>query len=207
MLGLKRRARFLSTLGVPLNLFFSRVLAPLPHPIWMTLLIFIMSAGTLKYNSISNFFNSVLDGTATLTARNTQAPEDRKQMPEEQNFEGKQMDDSDKEEEDTNEREEDIIQRAIRIQLEKEEREAKDAQIDSLHKTGKTDPIVLEQRTAAQTAHPSDTKVPPQASETCNPGAVTGSIAPSCSSPVSETEPLPTPEDTTSEPGRAKDEL
>ena len=166
----------------------------------MTLLISIIFAGTLKYNSISNFFNSILDGTANLTARNTQ-------VPEEQEIERKHIDDSDEEGEDGNEREEDIIHRAIRIQLEKEEREAKDAHIGSLHKTGQTDPVVLEQQTAAETAHPSNMKAPPQASETCNPGTVTGSVAPSCASPVSEREPLPTPEDTTSEPGRAKDEL
>jgi protein disulfide-isomerase A6 len=165
-------------------------------------------AGTLKYNSISNFFNSVLDGSANLTARNTQVPkESHKPMPEEQKIGRKQMDDSDKEEEDTNEREEDIVRRAIRIHLEKEERETTDAYINSLHKTGKTDPAVLEQRTATETAHPFNTKALPQTSETSNPGTVTGSVAPSCASLVSEREPLPTPEDTTSEPGRVKDEL
>jgi len=134
-------------------------------------------------------------------------PEDRKPTPEEPEIGREQMDDSDKEG-DTNEREEDIIHRAIRIQLEKEEREAKDAHIDPLHKTGKADPVVLEQRTAAETAHLSNMKAPPQASETCNPGTVTGSVAPSCASPESERKPLPTnPEDATSEPGRAKDEL
>jgi len=164
--------------------------------------------GTLKYKSISNFFNSILDGTANLTARDTQVPEDsHKPTPEEQEIERNQINDMDKEEEDTNEREEDIIHRAIRIQLEKEEREAKDAHIDSLDKTGKTDPVVLEQRTAAEMAHPFNTKTPPQASETCKPGTVTGSVAPSCVSPVSEKEPLATSEDTTSEPGRVKDEL
>jgi hypothetical protein len=130
-----------------------------------------------------------------------------KRTPEEQEIERKQMDDSDKEEEGTNEREEDIIHRAIRIQLEKEEQESKDAHVDSLHKTDKTDPAVLEERTAAETTHPFKMKAPPQASETCNPGTVTGSVAPSCVSPLSEGEPLPTPEDTTSEPGRVKDEL
>jgi len=157
----------------------------------------------LKYNSISNFFNSILDGTANLTARDTQVPEDHKPTPKEQEIEGKQMDDSDKEEGDTNEREEDIIHRAIRIQLEKEEREAK----DSLYKADKRDPVVLEQRTAAETTHLVNMKAPPQASETCNPGTVTGSVVPSCVSPVSESEPLPSPEDTTSGPGRVKDEL
>jgi hypothetical protein len=159
----------------------------------MTLLISIISAGTLKYNSISNFFNSILDGTTSLTARNTEVLEDSlKLTPEEQ---------------DTNEREEDIIHRAIRMQLEKEEREAKDAHIDSLHKTRKTDPMVVEQRTSVETAHPFNMKAPPQASENCTPGTVTESVAPSCASPVSDKESLPSPEDTTSESGRVKDEL
>jgi len=172
----------------------------------MTLLISIISAGTLKYNSISNFLNSILDGTANLTARNTQVPDDsHKPTPEEQETERNQTDDSDKEEEDREEREEDIIHRAIRIQLEREGREAKDAHIDSLHKTRKTDPVVVEQRTAAETAHSFNMKAPLQAFENCNPGTVTGSVAPSCVSPVSEREPLPSPEDTTS--GRVKDEL
>lgn len=129
-------------------------------------------------------------------------PEHDKPTPKDQNIERKQMDDSD-EEEDTNERKEDIIHRAIRIQLEKEEQEAKDARIDSLHKTGKTDSVVLEQRTT----HPFNMKAPPQASETFNPRTVTGSVATSCASPESEREPLPAPEDTNSEPGRVKDEL
>lgn len=163
--------------------------------------------GTLKYNSISKFFNSILDGTANLTARNNQVPEDHKSMPEEQKFEHKQMNDSDKREEDTDEREEDIIHRAIRIQLEKEEREAKDAHIDSLDKTGKIDPVNLEQQTTTETAHPFNMKTPPQASETCNPGTVTESVASSCASPVSEREPLLTLEDTTPGPGRVNDEL
>ncbi|KAI0281146.1 hypothetical protein BGY98DRAFT_960147 [Russula aff. rugulosa BPL654] len=140
--------------------------------------------GTLKYNSISNFFNSILDGTANLIARNTEVLEDsHKLVPEEQEIERGQMDDSDKEEGDTNEREEDIIHRAIRIQLEKEEREAKDAHIDSLLKTRTTDPVEVEQRTAAETAHPFNMKAP------------------------SDKEPLPSPEDPTSESGRIKDEL
>jgi hypothetical protein len=150
----------------------------------MTLLISIISAGTLKYNSISNFFNSILDGTANFIARNTEVLEDNhKLVPEEQEIERGQMDDSDKEEGYTNEREEDIIHRAIRIQLEKEEREAKDAHIDSLLKTRTTDPVEVKQRTAAETAHPFNMKAP------------------------SDKEPLPSPEDPISESGRIKDEL
>ena len=188
--------------------FFFEGTVPLPRPTQMTLLISIIFTGTLKYNSISNFFNSILDGTANLTVQNTQVPEDSHEpMPEEQEIEREQMDESDKEEEDTDERKEGIIHRAIRIQLEKEKREAKDAHINSLRKTGETNPVVLEQRTAAETAHPFNMKAPSQASENCNPGTTTGSVAPSCTSPVSEREPLPTPKDTTSEPGRVKDEL
>jgi len=198
----------LSILQVPLNPFFSKVRAVFRRPIRITLFIFIFSAGALKYNSISNFFNSVLDGTANLTARNIQVLEDsHKPTPEEQYIQRKRMDDPDKGDEVTNEREKDIIHRAIRIQLEKEEREAKDAQIDSSYETGKTDPVVVEQRTAAVTARPFNKKAPPEATETCHPGTFTGSVAPSCASPVSEREPLPTPDDTISESGRIKDEL
>ena len=128
-----------------------------------------------------------------------------KLTPKEQEIDREQLDVSDKEEEDTNEREEDIIQRAIRIQLEKEResKESKDGHIDSFHKAHKTDPVLMEQRTAPSF----NVKAPPQASENCNPGTATGSVAPSCASPVSEREPMPSPEDTTSEPGRLKDEL
>lgn len=172
------------------------------------ILISIVSAGTMKYNSISNFFDSILDGTANLTAWNTEVLEDSlNQTPDEQEIERKQMDDSDKGEEDTNEQEEDIIHRAIRIQLEKEEREAKDAHIDSLHKERETDPVVVEQQTAAETADPFNMKAPLQASENSSPGTVTGSVAPSCASPVFDKESLSSPEDTTSESGRVKDEL
>lgn len=172
----------------------------------MSLLISIISAGMLKYFSIANFFNSIMDGTANLTVRDTQVLEDtHKLTPEGEEIERKQMDDSDKEEEDTKEREEDIIHRAIRIQLEKEEREAKDAHIDSLQKTRKTDPVVVEQRMTGETAHPFNMKEPPQSSENCNPGTFTGGVVPSCASPVSEREPLLSREDTTS--GRVKDEL
>ncbi len=166
------------------------------------------SAGVLKYNSISNFFNSILDGTVSLAVQNSQAPRySHKPTPGEREIERKPMDDSDKDEEDTNEREEDLIHRAIRIQLEKEAREAMDAHIDSLHKTGESDPVILEQRTATETAHPFDMKAPPRAPETCEPGTVTDSVAPSCASPVSEREPLSTYEDTPLEAGHAKDEL
>jgi hypothetical protein len=174
----------------------------------MTLLILIISAGTLKHNSISNFFNSILDGTVNLTARDTQVSKDsHKPTLEDQEIERNQVDDLDEEEEDTTEREEGIIHRAIRIQLEKEEREAKDALIDSLHKTDKTNPVVLELRTGGETAHPLNMKASPQAPGSCDSVTVTGSVAPSCASPVSEREPLPNPEDTTSESGRVKDEL
>lgn len=45
----------------------------------------------LKYNSISNFFNSILDGTANLTVQHSQVPEDSHMpTPEEQEIERKQ---------------------------------------------------------------------------------------------------------------------
>lgn len=198
----------MSTLWVPLNRFFLRVRAPHPRPTRITHLISIISAGTLKYKYISKFFNSVLDGTANLTAQIAQVPDDsQKPTAEEQEIGRKHMDDLDEEEEGTDEREEDIIHRAIRLQIEKEEREAKDAHIDSSRQTGETDPVVLEQRMADETAHPSNMKAPSQLSETCKPGTVTGSVLPSCTSPVSERDPLPIAEDTTSESGRIKDEL
>jgi protein disulfide-isomerase A6 len=138
----------------------------------MTLVDSDISAGVLKYNSISDFFNSILDGTAKLTAQTSLVPEDsHKPTPEEKEIERKQeaqrlallhggfsdiidfekaikehgtdfhgahgytarprgtTEDGDSDT-GTHEREEDPIQRAIRIQLEKE-REAKDAHIDS----------------------------------------------------------------------------
>jgi protein disulfide-isomerase A6 len=147
----------------------------------VTLVISNIYAGVLKYNSISKFFNSILDGTANLTVQNSQVPEDSHMpTPEEQEIERNQeaqrlallhggfsdiidfenaikehgtdfdfhgahrytarsgdttkdgqINDSDKGEEDTYEREEDPIHRAIRMQLEKEERGAKDEHIDS----------------------------------------------------------------------------
>jgi protein disulfide-isomerase A6 len=215
-----------------------------------------ISAGVLKYKAISKFFNSILDGTANLTAQNSQVPEDSHEpTTEEQEIERKQeaqrlallhggfsdiidfekaikehgtdfhgahgytsrpgdttkMDDPDKGGEDTYERVEDPIHRAIRIQLEKEKREAKDALIDSLHEAVETDLVIPEQRTATGMAHPSATtnmKVPHRAPETCIPESVIDSVAPSCVSPVSEREALPTHEEnTTSEPGHVKDEL
>ncbi len=175
----------------------------------MTLLISIIFIGVLKYNSISNFFNSILDGTADLSAQNTQVPENSHNPTSgEQKIGRKQMDDPHNKEEDTNERAEDLIQRAIRIQLEKEEREAKDVPIVSFRKTGETDPVIPEERTAAETAHPFNNMKPPlQASVSCNPGTVTDGAVLSCASPVSERETLSTREDTTSEPGHVRDEL
>jgi protein disulfide-isomerase A6 len=205
--------------------------------------------GVLKYNSISDFFNSILDGTAKLTAQTSRVPEDsHKPTPEEKEIERKQeaqrlallhggfsdiidfekamkehgtdfheahghtarsrdttedgqMGDSDT---GTYERE-DPIHRAIRIQLEKE-REAKDAHVGSLRKTGETD-----QRTATETPLPFATinmKAPLWASETCISKSVKDNVVPSCASPVFEREALPINEDdTASQSGHAKDEL
>jgi protein disulfide-isomerase A6 len=214
-----------------------------------TLVISDISAGVLKYNSISDFFNSILDGTAKLTAQTSRVPEDsHKPTPEEKEIERKQeaqrlallhggfsdiidfekamkehgtdfheahghtarsrdttedgqMGDSDT---GTYERE-DPIHRAIRIQLEKE-REAKDAHVGSLRKTGETD-----QRTATETPLPFATinmKAPLWASETCISKSVKDNVVPSCASPVFEREALPINEDdTASQSGHAKDEL
>jgi protein disulfide-isomerase A6 len=47
--------------------------------------------GVLKYDSISKFFDSILDGTATLTSLGSQVPEDsHKLSPEEEEIERKQ---------------------------------------------------------------------------------------------------------------------
>jgi protein disulfide-isomerase A6 len=56
-----------------------------------TLLFPNISVGVLKYNSISNFFNSILDGTANLTVQHSQVPDDSHMpTPEEQEIERKQ---------------------------------------------------------------------------------------------------------------------
>ena len=110
-------------------------------------------------------------------------------------------------EEDTYEREENPIYRAIRIQL---EREGKDAPEESIAESGDTDQVVFEIHTTTHSAHPSTTinsEVVPQVSETCISESVTDRVVPSCASPVAE-EASPTHEGVTApEAGHVKDEL
>jgi hypothetical protein len=179
----------------------------------------------MKYKTISTFFNSILDSTANLTIH-TDPPEDsRGPTPEGKkatndhdtdphgaNGYATRPDDASKdsqtwgEEEDTYEREESPIHRAIRIQL---EREGKDAPEESIAESGDTDQVVFEIRTT-QTAHLSTTtnsEVVPQASETCISKSVTDRVVPSCASPVAE-EASPTHEGVAApEAGHVKDEL
>ena len=205
----------------------------------------------LKYDSISNFFDSILDGTANLTAPFTQAPESHKPTPEEEEIERKQeaqrlallhggfsniidfekvikehgtdfhgthghtllpgdmSENSQTGEEDTHRREDDPIQRAIRIQLGKEERGGKDTPRAPISGMGDADQVILELHTTTESAHLSttvNTKEPLQTSKACVPGGITDRVASSCVSPASET--LPTHVGpTTPESGHVKDEL
>lgn len=234
MPGSKRRARFSSTLPARLNLFSLKVCTPIPSYLGVSEFR-IALPGVLKYNSISDFFDSVLDGTANLTASNSKVSEEsHKQTPEEEEIERKQeaqrlallhggfsniidfeeaiknhgsdfhgadgyttrpsdtlknsqTGDSDTEGADTYGREENPIHRAIRIQLEKE-REAKNRLKDSIPEMVDTDQIILELRTATESADLFTTTnvEAPQASGTCTSGSATNTVAPSCASPVSE---------------------
>lgn len=182
----------------------------------------------MKYKTISTFFNSILDGTANLTIH-TGPPEDsRGPTPEEKkatnehdtgshgaNGYATRPDEASKdsqrweEEEDTYEREESPIHRAIRIQLEREGKDGKDAPEESIAESGDTDQVIFEIHTT-QTTHLSTTtnsEVAPQASETCISESVTDRVVPSCASPVAE-EASPTHEGVAaSEAGHVKDEL
>ena len=182
----------------------------------------------MKYKPISTFFNSILDGTANLTTH-TGPPESRGSIPKEKkttkehdtdshgaNGYATRPDDASKdsqtweeEEEDTYEREESPIQRAIRIQLEREGKNAKDALEESIAESGDSDQAVFEIR-MTQTAYLSTTtnsEVAPQASETCISKSVTDRVVPSCASPVAE-EASPTHEGVAAtEAGHVKDEL
>ena len=158
-----------------------------------------VSAGTLKYDSISKFFDSILDGTVNLSAPSSQAQEEvYEPTPEEEEIERKQeaqrlallhggfsdmIDfeeaikkygpdfhgaddygaslgdtpkkgqkvDSEEGPQDGYERDEDLIHRAIRIQREKEEQEAKEALKDCTPKTDGAEQAVLEMCAAADT--------------------------------------------------------
>lgn len=156
-----------------------------------------VSQGALKYDSISKFFDSILDGTVNLSSPSSQAQEDTHEpTPEEEEIERKQeaqrlellhggfsdmidfeeaikkygsdfhgadgysasLDDKPKKEEkadteeetqDEYEREGDPIFRAIRIQREKEEQEAKAALKGCTAKADDAEQVVLEMCTAA----------------------------------------------------------
>jgi len=207
--------------------------------------------GVLKYNSISNFFDSILDGTANLTAPFSQASESHKPTPEEEEIERKQEEqrlallhggfsdiidfekvikehgtdfhgthdhtlrpsdmpkDSQTGEEDTFRREDDPIQRAIRIQLGKEEQAAMDTPRVPIPGMSDADQVILGLHTTTESAHLSTTsnvKEPLQTHEACVPGGVTDRVASSCVSPASRA--LPANEGpTTPESGHVKDEL
>jgi len=191
--------------------------------------------GVLKYHSISKFFDSILDGSANLTATNSQVPEGgfkstsegeeierRQKLIKEHNVDfhasggstarpGDSPESNQMEEEDTHERLENPIHRAIRIQLEKEAQAAKDAARDSMLKAGDTDQDILELRTDTESAHlftTMDINVQPSASESCIPSGTADSMAQSCATPISETE-VPSAREGTLDPelGHVKDEL
>ena len=175
-------------------------------PFFSSLVISNISAGLLKYNSISKFFNSILDGTANLTVQNSQVPEDSHMpTPEEQEIERKQE-----------------AQRLALLHggfsdIIDFENAIKEHGTDfhGAHRhtprSGETDPVILEHRTPSETAHPFATtnmEAPPRASETGIPESVTHNVAPSRQSPVSEGKAFPTHEkDSTPESGHVKDEL
>lgn len=183
-----------------------------------------LHAGGLKHRSISTFFDSILDGTANLSASNSHQPEEEIERkghgtdshaaydytaPSSDTSKVDETWEKDDREEDTNERENPIY-RAIRIQLEMEGKNPKDATGESVLESGDTDQVVLELRTTASSAHlptTSDSKALSQASETCVSESVTDRAVPSCVPPVVE-EALPTHEGvSTPEAGHVKDEL
>jgi hypothetical protein len=183
------------------------------------------NAGVPKYKSISTFFDSILDGTANLTAPNSHQPEEEEIVRKghgtdshgEHDYTVPSSDTSKVDEtwgnadgeEDTNERENPIY-RAIRIQLEMEGKDAKDAPGDSILESGDTDQVVLELRTTAESTHlstTSDSKAAPQGSETCISESVSDRVVSSCASPEAEGA-LPTHGGvSTPEAGHVKDEL
>lgn len=184
-----------------------------------------LHAGGLKYRLISTFFDSILDGTANLSTSDSHQPEqeiERKghgadshaaydyTAPSSDTSKVDETWEKDNREEDRDEREENPIYRAIRIQLEMEGKDAKDATGESVPKSGDTDQVVLKLPTTASSAHvstTSDSKALSQASETCVSESVTDRVVPPCVSAVVE-EALPTHEGvSTPEAGHVKDEL
>ena len=174
-----------------------------------------ISVGALKYDSISKFFDSVLDGTANLSSPSTQTQEEtNEKTPEEEEIERKQEAqrlallhggfsdmfdfeeamkkygpdfhgpdgygaslgdtpkkgqevDSEELGQDEYERDEDLIHRAIRLQREKEEQEAKEPIKECTPKTDGAEQVVLEACTAAD--HTAGTKASPEPSPTEEP--------------------------------------
>ena len=172
----------------------------------MTPVIYNISVGVLKYDSISKFFNSILDGTANLTVQNSQVPEENHMpTPEEQEIERKQ------------EAQRLALLHGGFFDMIDFENAVKEHGTDfhgahrNTPRSGETDPVILEQRAASETAHtfaPTNIKAPPRASETGIPESATHNVAPSCQSPLSEGRAFPTHEkDTTPESGHVKDEL
>lgn len=181
-------------------------------------------AGVLKHKAISAFFDSILDGTANLTTHTDLPEESRMPAPDEKKS-TKEHDtdfqsahgyttrpdgtskDSHTWEDDTYEREENPIHRAIRIQLEREGKDAKDASEEPIAESGH---VVFETSTTAQSAHLTTTinsEAAPQAPETCISKSVTDRVVPPGASPVAE-EASPTHEGVTApEAGHVKDEL
>jgi len=109
-------------------------------------------------------------------------------------------------EEDAYEREVNPIHRAIRIQLEREQKDAKDVPRVSIPESGDTGQVVLELHTTAKSALLSATINSPQASETCISESVADRVVPSCAAPVVEGV-LPFQGVTTPEVVHVKDEL
>jgi len=226
-LGLKKKAEFSSILPAPRHRSILKVRTALPSTLWRPLYLSNDRAGVLKHKAISTFFDSILDGTANLMTHTDLPEESRMPTPEEKKTikehdtdfhgahgyttrpDGTSKDDQTSEE-DTYEREENPIHRAIRIQLEREGKDAKDVPEESIAKSGDTDDVVFETSTTAQSAHLStaiNSEVAPQASETCISKSVIDRVVPSCASPVAE-EASPTHEGVAGpELGHVKDEL
>ncbi|KAI9440791.1 hypothetical protein H4582DRAFT_2127920 [Lactarius indigo] len=133
--------------------------------------------GALRYDSISKFFDSILNGTANLSSHTRE--ETQEPTPEEEEIErqqeaqriallhgyqkygpdfhgahgyGASLGDTLKKGQKVDP-DEDPIHRAIRIQREKEEQEAKEALKHSMPKTDDPEQVVLNVRTAADTNH------------------------------------------------------
>src|SRR5260221_3455908 len=164
----------------------------------------------LKHKSFSACIDSILDGRANLTTHTDQPEESRMPTPDEKkttkehdtDFHGAHgyttrpdgtSKDGHTREDDTYEREENPIHRAIRIQLEREGKDAKDASEEPIAESGD---VVFETCTTAQSANLSTTinsEAAPRAPEPSISKSVKGRGVPPGASPVA-TEDSPTPE-------------